>query len=236
MSAAHPTVLIDVEFMIEILPRLLDPFRVTIAVSIISLVLGLLLGLALGMLWVISVPRSLLRIVLNGYVWFVRGTPIIIQIYIAYFCLPKLGLNWDVFWIGVVALTVNSVGYQIEIVRAAITSIDLGQQEAALSIGMTDRTAMSWIIMPQALRRMVPPLTNELANLIKASSVLSVISLFELTKAGDAIIASSFRFVEVLLILSVFYFSFVQIVSRIAQYLENQVFSTADSAPAVQTH
>ena len=229
------TPLIDFNFIAEILPRLLNPFQVTIAVSLISLGLGLVLGLSLGMLWVMSAPGGPARLGLNSYVWFVRGTPIIIQIYIAYFFLPKLGFNWDVFWIGVVALTINTVGYQIEIVRAAIASIDQGQQEAALAIGMTDRHTMLWIILPQALRRMIPPLTNELANLVKASSILSVISLFELTKAGDAIIASSFRFVEVLALLSIFYFAIVQTLSRIAQYLENQVFSYGPPAPVGQS-
>ncbi|MEO0986575.1 MAG: amino acid ABC transporter permease [Cyanobacteria bacterium J06639_14] len=226
--------MIDFNFILEILPRLLNPFKVTIAVSLIALVLGLLLGLTLGIFWVMSAPRRPLRMILNSYVWFVRGTPIIIQIYIAYFFLPKLGFNWDVFWVGVVALTVNSVGYQIEIVRAAIASVNPGQQEAALSIGMTDRTSMVWIVLPQALRRMIPPLTNELANLVKASSILSVISLFELTKAGDAIIASSFRFVEVLSVLSIFYFVIVQVLSRIAQYLENRVFNYGQSTALAQ--
>lgn len=223
--------MLDFHFIIEILPRLLNPFGVTIAVSLISLALGLAFSLSLGTLWVMSPPRSLGRAVLNSYVWFVRGTPIIIQIYIAYFGLPKLGFKQDVFWIGVIALTVNSVGYQIEIVRAAIASVNRGQREAALSMGMTERKTMYWIVLPQSLQRLIPPLTNELANLVKASSVLSVISLFELTKAGDAIIASSFRFVEVLLVLAIFYFSIIQVLSRIARYLE-QVF-TYTASPAV---
>ena len=220
--------MLDFAFLLKIFPRLIHPFSITIAVSLISLILGLILGAALGMTWVLSKPGSLKRKVLNAYVWFVRGTPIIIQIYLAYFLLPKLGLKWDVFWLGVVALTVNSVGYQIEIVRGAIASIEVGQKQAAQSIGMTDSMALKFIVLPQAIRRMMPPLTNELANLIKASSVLSVISLFELTKAGDAIIASSFKFAEVLLLLSMFYFVLIQFLSRGTQYLENWVFNYTD--------
>ena len=215
----------DIEFIVDILPRLLNPLKVTLLVSIISLTLGTLLGVSLGMVWVASAPRSFQRLLLNSYVWFVRGTPIIIQIYIAFFLLPKVGLNLDVFWVGVVALTFNSVGYQIEIVRAAIESINQGQWEAAGSIGMTQRMTFFWIILPQSARRMIPPLTNELSNLIKASSVLSVISLFELTKAGDAIIASSFKFAEVLLLLSVLYFSLIQALSAATKYLETEVFN-----------
>ena len=217
--------MLDVGFMIEILPRLINPLKVTLMVSLISLTLGTFFGVSLGMIWIASAPRSIPRLLLNGYVWLVRGTPIIIQIYIAFFLLPKVGLNLGVFWVGVAALTFNSVGYQIEIVRAAIASIHKGQWEAAESIGMTRKMTFFWIILPQSVRRMLPPLTNELTNLVKASSVLSVISLFELTKAGDAIIASSFKFAEVLLLLSVLYFSIIQALSWVTKYLENEVFN-----------
>jgi len=212
--------LLDTRFMIEIFPRLWHPFWVTIGVSMISLLLGTSLGASLGMLWVMSPFRSPIRILLNAYVWVVRGTPIIVQIYIAFFLLPKIGLKLSVFWVGVIALTFNSAGYQIEIVRAAIASISRGQQEAAASIGMTDWMTMIYVVLPQALRRMIPPLTNELSNLVKASSVLSVISLFELMKAGDAIIAASFKFAEVLLVLSILYFTIIQLLSWGAKYLE----------------
>lgn len=223
--------MLDIGFLVEIFPRLINPLKVTLLVSLISLVLGTFLGVCLGMIWIASPPRNPVRLFLNSYVWLVRGTPIIIQIYIAFFLLPKIGLQLDVFWVGVVALTFNSVGYQIEIVRAAIASIHKGQWEAAKSIGMTKKMAFLWIILPQSVRRMLPPLTNELANLVKASSVLSVISLFELTKAGDAIIASSFKFAEVLLLLSILYFSIIQILSWVTRYLEEEVFNFDKSDP-----
>jgi len=211
--------------MIEILPRLLPALRTTLAVSLLSLVLGMILGISLGMVRVMSHSYRPLKLLIDAYVWFVRGTPIIIQIYIAYFFLPLLGFKWGVFWIGVVALVFNSVGYQIEIVRGAIASVDQGQQQSAAAIGMTPTMAMLWIVLPQATRRMIPPLTNELANLIKASSVLSVITLFELTKAGNAIIASTFKFAEVLLLQSILYFVVIQILSWSAVYLEQRVFN-----------
>ncbi|MBD3885391.1 amino acid ABC transporter permease [Phormidium tenue FACHB-886] len=217
--------MLDINFIFDIAPRLIQPLWITLAVSLLSLLLGTLIGVSLGMIWVLSSARSFLRVLLNAYVWIVRGTPIIIQIYTAFFVLPKLGMKLDVFWVGVVALTFNSAGYQIEIVRAAITSISRGQHEAAASIGMTNRMTMVWIVLPQAARRMIPPLANELANLVKASSVLSVISLFELTKAGDAIIAATFKFAEVLLVLSVLYFAIIQTLCLGAKYLEDKVFN-----------
>ncbi|MBD2459718.1 amino acid ABC transporter permease [Oscillatoria sp. FACHB-1407] len=215
----------DIPFMLEILPRLLPALGTTLVVSLLSLAIGMVLGISLGMVRVLSQSAKPIRWLIDAYVWFVRGTPIIIQIYIAYFFLPMLGLKWNVFWIGVVALVFNSVGYQVEIVRGAIASVDQGQLQSAAAIGMTPRMAMLWVVLPQATRRMIPPLTNELANLIKASSVLSVISLFELTKAGDAIIASTFKFAEVLLLQSILYFAVIQLLSWSAVYLEQRVFN-----------
>lgn len=225
--------MLDTRFIVEIFPRLWNPFWVTIGVSMISLLFGTVLGASLGMLWVISPFRSPIRVLLNAYVWVVRGTPIIVQIYIAFFLLPKIGLKLSVFWVGVIALTFNSAGYQIEIVRAAIASISRGQQEAAASIGMTNWMAMVYVVLPQALRRIIPPLTNELSNLVKASSVLSVISLFELMKAGDAIIAASFKFAEVLLVLSVLYFMIIQLLSWGAKHLEQLLSQQQTSLSAV---
>lgn len=228
--------MLDFNFVYEIVPRLIQPLWITLAVSAFSLILGIFFGVSLGILWVMSPVRSFLRLLLNIYVWIVRGTPIIIQIYTAFFVLPKLGLKLELFWVGVVALTFNSAGYQIEIVRAAIASIPQGQREAAASIGMTNRMSMLWIVLPQAIRRMIPPLANELAHLVKASSVLSVISLFELTKAGDAIIAATFKFAEVLFVLSILYFVIIQVLCWGAKYLENQVFnfghSTVSTVPS----
>ena len=127
-----------------------------------------------------------------------RGTPILVQIYAAYFLLPLMGIKLSPFWIGIVALTFNSAGYQIEIARAAILSIDNGQYEGAFSLGLGKMRTLLSIILPQAFLRMLPPMANEMSNLIKASSVLSVITVFELHKAANAIISDTFKFLEML--------------------------------------
>ncbi|NPV75699.1 MAG: amino acid ABC transporter permease [Anaerolineae bacterium] len=195
----------------------------TIQVSLLSLLLGTLFGLLMGMIRVLG-PRFLHPFV-NAYVTFVRGTPVAVQIYAAFFLLPRIGLNWSLFEISVFALTFNSVGYQIEIIRAALQSIDKGQHEAAAAIGLGKWKAMWLITLPQAAQRMIPPLTNELANLIKASSVLSIIALYELTRAGEAIIASTFRYAEVLILMSILYFLMIQSLTEGSNYLEKNVFN-----------
>jgi ABC-type amino acid transport system permease subunit len=139
--------------------------------------------------------------------------------------LPNLGLRLPIFWIGVAALTFNTVGYQIEIVRAAIESIDKGQLEAASSIGMTNWMAMRQILLPQAARRMIPSMTNELANLIKASSVLSVIAVLEMTKIANSIRAATFKSTEIYILVAILYFVVIQFIIWGAGYLEQNVFN-----------
>ncbi len=217
--------MIDFPFIIEILPRVMGALGMTIAVSIISLMLGTLFGVLLGVGKTLSPTRSLQRGLIDAYVWVVRGTPVVVQIYAFFFLLPKAGIKLDVFWVGVLALTFNSVGYQIDIVRAAIESIDKGQREAATAVGMTESLSMRLIVLPQAARRMIPPLTNELANLVKASSALSVVALFELTKASNAIIGGTFKFVEVLILEAILYFAIIQVLVAGSRFLEQQVFN-----------
>jgi polar amino acid transport system permease protein len=216
--------MLDIPFIFSILPRLTGALALTILVSGVSLVLGTFFGMLLGVVKSMSRQGSITRFVIDAFVWVVRGTPVLVQIFAFFFLLPKMGIKLDVFWVGVIALTFNSAGYQVEIVRAAIESIGRGQHEAAMSIGMSRNMAMRFIILPQAARRMIPPLTNELANLVKASSALSVIALFELTKASNAIIAGTFKFTEVLIVEAVLYFAVIHLLVTGARMLEQRAF------------
>lgn len=223
--------LMDIPFMLEILPRLLRGLLLTLQISLLSLAVGLVFGVLLGVVRVIG-PAPVRRLI-AGFVFFVRGTPVILHIFGAALLLPKIGLDFSVFWIGFAALTFNTVGYQIEIVRAAIQSIDRGQMEAAAAIGMTRWMAMRDIILPQAARRMIPPLTNELANLVKASSVLSVIAVLEVTKIANSIRAATFKSTEIYIIVAILYFVVVQLLIRGAYYLEQNVFTYRPSGQPV---
>jgi polar amino acid transport system permease protein len=220
---------VDIGFMIEILPRLLRAVWLTIQISVIALILGTVFGLLFGMLRVIG-PRFLHPLI-DAYVFIVRSTPVVLQIYAAFFLLPRVGLDLPLFAVGVISLVFNSTGYQVEIVRPALESVDKEQREAAYSLGMTRWMAMLLIILPQAARRMIPPLTNELANLVKASSVLSVIAVYELTRAGQAIIASSYKYAEVLILMALLYFAVIQLLSWGSSYLEREVFTYRGGQP-----
>ena len=208
--------------MVEVFPRLLPPLWVTIKVSFISLFLAFFIGLLLGSVNSIYSRLNPINLVTRFYVWLVLCTPIIIQIYAAYLLLPKVGIRLDVFWVGVIALTFNSAGYQIEISRASISSIEKGQYEASKLLGMNTFSTMIYIIIPQAIKRMLPATANEASHLIKASSVLSVIALLELHKAAINLQGNSFKFIELLALQAILYLPIVLGSSYIANVLQKR--------------
>ena len=208
--------------MVEVFPRLLPPLWVTIKVSFISLFLAFFIGLLLGSVNSIYSRLNPINLVTRFYVWLVLCTPIIIQIYAAYLLLPKVGIRLDVFWVGVIALTFNSDGYQIEISRASISSIEKGQYEASKLLGMNTFSTMIYIIIPQAIKRMLPATANEASHLIKASSVLSVIALLELHKAAINLQGNSFKFIELLALQAILYLPIVLGTSYIANVLQKR--------------
>ena len=208
--------------MVEVFPRLLPPLWVTIKVSFISLFLAFFIGLFLGTINSIYSKYNPINLISRTYVWLVLCTPIIIQIYAAYLLLPKVGIKLDVFWIGVIALTFNSAGYQIEISRASISSIEKGQYEASKLLGMNTFSTMIYIIIPQAIKRMLPATANEASHLIKASSVLSVIALLELHKAAINLQGNSFKFIELLALQAILYLPIVLGTSYIANVLQKR--------------
>ena len=208
--------------MVEVFPRLLPPLWVTIKVSFLSLFLAFFIGLLFGSVNSIYSRLNPINLVTRFYVWLVLCTPIIIQIYAAYLLLPKVGIRLDVFWVGVIALTFNSAGYQIEISRASISSIEKGQYEASKLLGMNTFSTMLYIIIPQAIKRMLPATANEASHLIKASSVLSVIALLELHKAAINLQGNSFKFIELLALQAILYLPIVLGTSYIANVLQKR--------------
>lgn len=212
----------DFIFIMEQMPRLLPGLLLTIQLSLIGFLIATILGVPFGILRAYKTP-AYLSFVIDFYVFVVRGTPILVQIYAAYFLLPLAGVKLSPFWIGIVALSFNSAGYQIEITRAAIQSIEKGQYEGASSLGLGKFRTLISIVFPQAFLRMLPPLANEMSNLIKASSVLSIITVFELHKAANAIISDSFKFLEMLFAQAVLYVAFVVLMTQFSIYLEKRI-------------
>lgn len=212
---------IDWEIIGESVPLLAEGMVVTLQVSALSSVLGLFLGIMLG-LAALSKSRSL-RWLVAGYVDFIRGTPLLIQIFLVFFVLPSIGIRFDEFWAGVVALSLNAGAFVGEVVRGGVGSIERGQTEAAKSIGMRHRQILVQILLPQAYRQMIPPLTNEMISLVKNSSLLSVISVYELTRAGQAIISVHFVPFEIYTLLALYYYVLIKALSWLSAQLERRL-------------
>jgi His/Glu/Gln/Arg/opine family amino acid ABC transporter permease subunit len=166
----------------EILPFLLKGALLTVFFSATSEVIGIIVGLVTSVIRVTRIKvLSQLAVV---YVDLFRGTPLLMQIIFVYYALPYLGINLPAIAAGIVALSVNSGAYVSEIFRAGIESIDKGQTEAARSLGMSYMQAMRYVVIPQTIKRVLPPLTNEFVALIKDSSLLSVIAIAELMRTA----------------------------------------------------
>ncbi|MCW3055102.1 MAG: glutamine-binding periplasmic protein of glutamine transporter [Chthonomonadales bacterium] len=177
-----PRFTIDFGLLKEVFPDFLRGAKLTLALTALALLIGIPFGLAIALARISPVVP--LAWTAKIYVEAMRGTPLLVQIYVIYFVLPTLHLNFDPFTSGVIALSLNAGAYISEIFRAGIQSIETGQMEAARSLGMTYGMAMRWIILPQTIRRVLPPLTNEAVALLKDSSLVSVVSLSELMRVG----------------------------------------------------
>ena len=184
---------------------LLHGAMVTIEITVGAIILGCLIGLAVG-LGRLDPRRRLVYGLCTAYVSVIRGTPLLVQLFIWFFGLPHFGLNFPAFFCGIVGMGVYSGAYVSEIVRGAIQSIERGQMEAARSIGMPYRMAMREIVVPQAVVRMIPPLGNEFIALIKNSSLVSLLTIADLMHEGQKIISTSYRSLEVYLAIALVYF------------------------------
>ncbi len=233
MLLPFPLLALDINFMVQIVPDLLRATWITIQISVLAVLFGIVAGVTLGGLRVIGHP--ILKTLIQWFVNYVRGVPPLLHIAFIYFALPSFNITLNEFWTGVVALTVIATGYEVEIVRAALESLDRGQREAALSIGMDERTALFNILLPQAAKRMIPALTNELANVVKTSSLLSVIAVNELTQIGNALIFQHFVFAEVLIEVSILYLILIGVLTWISSHFENHVFDFGTLARSRQS-
>ncbi len=192
----------------------------TAKLALLSLGLGLPIGLLLALMRVQS--SRLLKAPAALYVEVMRGTPLLVQILFIYFVLPYFGIYLPAFMSGIIALTLNSAAYISEIFRAGILSIDVGQMEAARSLGMSYSQAMRRIILPQTFRRVVPPLTNEGIALLKDSSLVSVIGLTELARTGQELASRYAAPLTIWPVVAVFYLILTFPLTRVAEYLERR--------------
>ncbi len=193
-------------------------FGLTLTVSAGAMVLGTALGLAGGLCRVSD--NLLLSETAALYVEIFRGTPLLVQIYIFYFCVTTVIRFDNALVVGTATLALFAGAYLTEMVRAGIESVDQGQWEAALATGLTPGQTLRRVVLPQALRRVVPPMAGQFASLIKDSSLLSVISIRELTKAAEVVNATTYKTFEAYLPLALFYLALTWPLTRLTYRLE----------------
>ena len=176
---------------VNALPALLGATPITLGFALAAMLLGLPLG------FLVALSRlsrfGALRRVSSVFVSFIRGTPLLVQIFMVYYGLPSLGLTLSPIAGGVIALTLNAAAYLSETIRAAILSIGRGQREAGTSLGLTDSQVMRLIVLPQAARVALPSLSNTLIGLVKDTSLVSVITVVELLRSAQLEIARTFE-------------------------------------------
>jgi polar amino acid transport system permease protein len=195
---------------------------VTVEVTVGAIVLGCVLGLLIGLARLDPRRRAIYALG-TAYVSFIRGTPLLVQLFIWFFGLPHFGINLPAFLCGVLGMGVYSGAYVSEIVRGAIQSIDRGQMEAARSLGMPYSMAMREIVVPQAIVRMIPPLGNEFVALIKNSSLVSLLTIADVMHEGQKIISVTYRSLEVYLAVALVYFVLTNITGLALRVAERRL-------------
>ena len=211
----------DFELIQRALPILLMGAGVTIEITAFSVAIGFFIGLFVGIARISQF--KILRIMAAVYADCIRGTPLLVQIFLIYFALPMaIGQRVEPFIAAVAACGINSGAYVSEIFRAGIQAIDVGQMEAGRSLGLTWWQTMCFIILPQAFKNILPPLGNEFIAMLKDSSLVSVIGFEELTRRGQLIIAQTYGSFEIWMTVAVLYLIMTMAISRIVAFLEKR--------------
>lgn len=209
------------ELAIASLPSLLKASLVTIGLAAASMAAGLILGLLVALIRIANVP--VLAQIVRGYVSVIRGTPLLVQIYLVYYGLPQLGVNLEPIPSAIIALSLNLGAYLSESFRGAIESVPKGQTEAALSLGMGYWTSMRRIVVPQSLRTALPTIGNTFLGLLKDTSLVSVITVTELLRQSSVIIARTWQPLTIYLTAAAVYWVMAIIFSFFQGKIERRV-------------
>jgi len=212
------------------LPFLFEGLWMTFQISIVTIFFGSILGSAIGLLRTMNVRP--VNLILGAYIHTLRGTPFLIHLYIVYFILPTTGISWlqlEAFPAAIIALSMYTSTYVAEIVRAAVQAVPRGQSEAARSVGMTALETMWYVVLPQAAKLMIPPMGGIYVIIIKGTSIVSVIGIAELVRAGEHATQRHPRELMVIYgMVALMYFAYCYPVLRLARWAEGK-FGTVET-------
>lgn len=203
----------------------------TIFLAFFTVLLGVVIGTGLALMKLSK--NKIARLISTSYIEFIRGTPVMVQLFIIYYGLPFIGLkfpeipalgsSFSDFVAGIITLSINSSAYVAEIIRAGIQAVDKGQGEAAKSLGFTQTMTMRYIIIPQALRNILPALGNEFITVIKESSIVSIIGIHELMYNADTVRGNTFRPFSPLIVAALMYFVMTFTLSKLLGIVERRM-------------
>ena len=204
------------DYVLNIIPQMMDGCLISFQVFIITIVLSIPLGILL----------SLGRVSIGGYVWILRGSPLMLQIFFVYFVLPSVGIRLPDFESAIVAFVLNYAAYFCEIFRAGIQAIPAGQYEAAHTLGMNYVQTMRRIILPQVIRIILPPISNETITLVKDTSLVYVLAMNDLMRTARNLVQRDFS-ITPFIVAAVFYLLATLILTLVFERLEKR-FSRYD--------
>jgi polar amino acid transport system permease protein len=208
----------DFNLVLQYLPMLLKASGVTIELTLLASVAGLVIGLVAALARLSR--HALIRWIAAGYIWLIRSTPLLVQLFIIYFGAPQFGLDLSPFMSGLLGLSLNVGAYNAETIRAGIQAISHGQVEAARSLGFSSSKAMRFIVLPQGIKIVMPPLGNNLIVLIKDTSLVSTITLAELFMKTQQLVGATFKPFELYFACALIYAFLITIVSQLLQLTE----------------
>jgi polar amino acid transport system substrate-binding protein len=209
------------ERYVSFLPALAQAATITLQISMLSMVIAIILGLlfAIGSVY----GSAVIQFVVACYIEIMRGTPLLIQLLFIFYALPKTGIHFSPFWSGVIGLGLNYAAFEAENYRAGIMSVPKGQMEAARALGMTHLQALRHVVVPQAIRTVIPPVTNDFISLIKDSSLVSVITIVELTKTYTQLATTYYDFFGIGILVASMYLLLGLPFVRLARWAEKRL-------------
>lgn len=216
------------EILVTKFPAFMEGVEITLQLAFFTVLLGSLLGL------VVAICRRTrlapLRGLMNIYVAFIRGTPLLVQVLLVVYGLPQLGVKLPRMTLCIIALVINSGAYMAELIRAGLQSVEKGQVEAAESLGMSSGQTMLYIILPQAVKVTLPAMGNEFVAIIKESSILYAVGVYELTYQAYKLASVNYYYIETMIVAALIYFVLTYVATKLLGLLERRMRRADTSA------
>jgi polar amino acid transport system permease protein len=200
-------------------PRFVWGASLTLWITIVSLFFGILVGLLIALLQ--ESKSRYLNVVAVGYLWLFRGTPVLFQIIFVFNVLPQFGITLSNFWSGVVALAMNEGAYMAEVVRSGLQAVGRGQRTAARALGMKEWQVMRSVVLPQAMRIIIPPTGNQFIGMLKLSALTSAVAVEELLLVANQAASANFRYLEALSAAGLYYLLFTTLFMLLQARIED---------------